>query len=64
MSGCVCSSLMNWLVVSNIFFIFTTIWGNFPFLLIFSIGLKPPTSCYPEWIADGTISQFLKYVSF
>ena len=30
-------------VVSNIFYMFTLIWGRFPFWLIFSNGLKPPT---------------------
>ena len=28
----------------QIFLMFTTIWGRFPFWLIFSSGLKPPTS--------------------
>ena len=32
-----------WVVVSNIF-CFTPIWGRFPFWLIFSDGLKPPTT--------------------
>ena len=44
----------------QIFFIFTPLWGRFPFWLIFSRGLKPPTSwgLVDEFWGDSRCNRF------
>ena len=41
-----------WLVGFKLFCVFTATWGNDPIWLIFSDGLKPPTSCV-SWLNSG-----------